>query len=382
MVCKLKRSIYGLKQASRQWYLKFNDTITSFGFKENIVDRCIYLKISGSKFIFLVLYVDDVLLATNDLGLMHDTKNFLSNNFEMKDMGEASYVIGIEIFRDRSQGLLGLSQKAYINKVLERFGMQNCSASVVPIQKGDKFSLNQCPKNELEHRQMENIPYASIVGSIMYAQTCTRPDISFVVDMLGRYQSNPRLDHWKAAKKVLRYLQGTKNHMLIYRRSNQLEVIGYSDSDYAGCIDTRKSTFGYIFLLAGGAISWKSAKQSVIAASTMEAEFVACFEATIQGLWLRNFISRLGVVDSISKPLKIYCDNSAAVFFSKNDKYSKGAKHMELKYLSVKEEVQKQTVSIQHISTNCMIADPFTKGLALKVFNEHVERMGIMGYHY
>lgn len=190
---------------------------------------------------------------------------------------------------------------------------------------------------------MENIPYASIVGSIMYAQTCTRPDISFVVGMLGRYQSNPGLDHWKAAKKVLRYLQGTKNHMLIYRRSNQLEVIGYSDSDYAGCIDTRKSTFGYIFLLAGGAISWKSAKQSVIAASTMEAEFVACFEATIQGLWLRNFISRLGVVDSISKPLKIYCDNSAAVFFSKNDKYSKGAKHMELKYLSIKEEVQKQT---------------------------------------
>ena len=184
----------------------------------------------------------------------------------------------------------------------------------------------------------KNIPYASIVGSIMYAQTCTRPDISFVVGMLGRYQSNPGLDHWKAAKKVLRYLQGTKNHMLIYRRSNQLEVIGYSDSDYAGCIDTRKSTFGYIFLLAGGAISWKSAKQSVIAASTMEAEFVACFEATIQGLWLRNFISRLGVVDSISKPLKIYCDNSAAVFFSKNDKYSKGAKHMELKYFLLKKK--------------------------------------------
>ena len=120
MVCKLKRSIYGLKQASRQWYLKFNDTIVSFGFKENTVDRCIYLKVSGSKFIFLILYVDDILLATNDLGLLSETKRFLSNNFEMKDMGEAYYVIGIEIFRDRSQGLLGLSQNAYINKVLER----------------------------------------------------------------------------------------------------------------------------------------------------------------------------------------------------------------------------------------------------------------------
>ena len=378
MVCKLKRSIYGLKQASRQWYLKFNDTIVSFGFKENTVDRCIYLKVSGSKFIFLILYVDDILLATNDLHLLYKTKRFLSNNFEMKDMGEATYVIGIEIFRNRSQGMLGLSQKSYINKVLERFRMQNCSASPVPIQKGDKFSLMQCPQNDLERKQMETIPYASVVGSLMYAQICTRPDISFAVGMLGRYQSNPGLDHWKAAKKVLRYLQGTKEYMLTYRRSDHLEVIGYSDSDYAGCVDTRKSTCGYLYLLAGGAISWKSVKQSVIATSTMEAEFVACFEAMVQAKWLRNFISGLGIVDSIARPLKIYCDNSAAVFFSKNDKYSKGAKHMELKYFAVKEEVQKQRVSIEHISTNLMIADPLTKGLPPKTFTGHVERMGLM----
>ncbi|KAK6128152.1 hypothetical protein DH2020_038105 [Rehmannia glutinosa] len=196
--------------------------------------------------------------------------------------------------------------------------------------------------------------------------------------MLGRYQSNPGMDHWKAAKKVLRYLQGTKDHMFTYQRSDHLEVIDYTDSDYVGCVDTRKSTFGYLFLLAGGAISWKSAKQSVIAASTMEVEFVACFEATIQGNWLRNFISGLGIVDSIAKPLKIYCDNSAAVFFSKNDKCSRGAKHMELKYLAVKEEVQKQKVSIEHISTDVMIADPLTKGLPPKTFIRHVEWMGIL----
>ena len=378
MVCKLKRSIYGLKQASRQWYLKFNDTIVSFGFKENTVDRCIYLKVSGSKFIFLILYVDDILLATNDLHLLYEMKRFLSNNFEMKDMGKATYVIGIEIFRNRSQGMLGLSQKSYINKVLERFRMQNCSASPVPIQKGDKFSLMQCPHNDLERKQMDAIPYASVVGSLMYAQICTRPDISFTVGMLGRYQSNPGLDHWKAAKKVLRYLQGTKEYMLTYKRSDHLEVIGYSDSDYASCVDTRKSTCGYLYLLAGGAISWKSVKQSVIATSTMEAEFVACFEAMVQAKWLRNFISGLGIVDSIARPLKIYCDNSAAVFFSKNDKYSKGAKHMELKYFAVKEEVQKQRVSIEHISTNLMIADPLTKGLPPKTFTGHVERMGLM----
>ena len=142
-------------------------------------------------------------------------------------------------------------------------------------------------------------------------------------------------------------LLAAKDHMLTYRRSDHLEVIGYSDSDFAGCVDTRKSTFSYLFLLAGGAISWKSAKQSVIAASTMEAEFVACFEATVHGLWLRNFISRLWIVNSIAKPLKIYCDNSTTVFFSKNNKYSKGAKHMEIRYLAIKKEIQKHIVLIK-----------------------------------
>jgi len=129
--------------------------------------------------------------------------------------------------------------------------MDKCSTSPIPIQKVDKFSLMQYPKNELKRKQMENIPYASIVGSLMYAQTCTRPNISFAVGMLGRYQSNPGLDHWKAAKKVLRYLQGTKNHMLTYKRFDHNEVIGYINSDFASCIDTRKSTFGYVYLLAG-----------------------------------------------------------------------------------------------------------------------------------
>jgi hypothetical protein len=144
------------------------------------------LKVSGSKFLFLILYVDDILLVSSDLGLLHETKEFLSKNFEMKDMGEATYVIGIEIFRDRSRGLLGLSQKQYIERVLEKFGMENCSTSVAPLQKGDKFSLMQCPQNEWECKQMERIPYASAVGSLMYGQTCTRPDISFAVGMLSR----------------------------------------------------------------------------------------------------------------------------------------------------------------------------------------------------
>src|SRR5262249_49915679 len=181
------------------------------------MDQCIYQKVSGSKIYFLVLYVDDILLTTNDKGLLYEVKQFLSKNFDMKDMGEASYVIGIKIHRDRTQYILGLSQETYINKVLERFWMKDCSPSVASIVKGDKFNLNQCPKNDLEREEMRNIPYASVVGSLMYAQVCTRPDIAFAVGMLGKYQSNPGMDHWRAAKKVMRYLKGTKDYMLMYK---------------------------------------------------------------------------------------------------------------------------------------------------------------------
>nr|AAV24758.1 putative polyprotein [Oryza sativa Japonica Group] len=298
MGCHLNKSIYGLKQASRQWYLKFDQIIRQFGFKENKKDNCIYA------------------------------------NFK--------------------------------------------ETSPAPIMKGDKYEKFQCPKNEYEAAQMKSIPYASAVGSIMYAQVCTRPDLAFVTGMLGRYQSNPGLEHWKLAKKTLRYLQGTKDLMLTYRKSKNLEVVGCSDSDLAGCVDDKKSTSGYIFTLARGAISWKSSEQRVTASSTMQAEYVACYEATGQAIWLKNFILGLRVVDSISKPLKLYCDNKPAVYYASSNKSSASAKYIDIKYHVVKEMIQDQTISVEYINTKLMLADPLTKGLTPVVFKEHVAGMGLV----
>ncbi|XP_072076469.1 secreted RxLR effector protein 161-like [Arachis hypogaea] len=162
---------------------------------------------------------------------------------------------------------------------------------------------------------MQNIPYASAVGSLMYAQVCTRPDIAFAVSILGRYQSNLGIIHWRATKKVLRYLQGIKNFMLTYRRTDNLKIVEYSDSDLTGCVDSRKSTSGYIFMLADGAVSWKSAKQLLVVTSTMEVE-----------------------------PLRIYCDNSAAVFMAKNNRSSSRSKHIDIKYLAIKDRVKSNEV--------------------------------------
>jgi hypothetical protein len=195
MRCRLKKSNYGLKQVSRQWYLKFDEVIKKFGFVENQVDNCVYIKIKGSMFIILVLYVDDILLASSDKNLLHETKGFLSSNFDMNDLGDASYVLGIEIHQDRTKGVLGLSQKAYIEKVLKRYNMHECSTMPVSFMKGDKHGTFQSPKNQLEINEMKSIPYASAVESIMYAQVCTRPNLAFVTGLLGRFQSNPGIKH-------------------------------------------------------------------------------------------------------------------------------------------------------------------------------------------
>jgi hypothetical protein len=195
MRCNLRKFIYGLKQAFRPWYLKFNETIRSFGFKENEEDNCIYAKFRSGKFIFLILYVDDILLSSSDVSLLLETKRFLSSNFDMNDLGEASFVLGIEIHRDRRNGVLGLSQKAYIEKVLKKFSMHACNPTTAPIIKGDKYGSFQSHRNQYEIDQMKSVPYALAVESLMYAQVCTHSDLAFMTGMLDRYQKNLGIDH-------------------------------------------------------------------------------------------------------------------------------------------------------------------------------------------
>ena len=165
--------------------------------------------------------------------------------------------------------------------------------------------------------------------------------------------------------------------MLMYRRTYSLEVIGYSDAGFAGCVDSRKSTSGYIFKLANGAVSWRSAKHTLTATSTMKAEFVCCFEASSHGVWLKSFISGFKIVDSISRPLKLYCDNSSVVFMVKNNKSGSRTKHIDIKYLAIRERVKEMKVVIKHISTELMIVDPLTKGMPPKYFKDHVVQMGL-----
>ncbi|KAG9444534.1 hypothetical protein H6P81_015874 [Aristolochia fimbriata] len=350
-VCKLTRAIYGLKQASRQWYMKFDQSIKAFEFESNSEDPCVYIK----------------------------RQNWLQENFEMKDLGMTSYILGIKIERNRSAKMLALSQTAYVDNILERYCMSACKPTTTPISKGDIFSKAQCPQNEIERQKMDNMrsTYCSAIGSLMYLMTCTRPDICFVVSLLSRYQSDPGPRHWEGVKRVLRYIKGTRTARLVFS-SSTLMVEGYSDSDYQGDQDDRKSTSGYVFMFGGGAISWKSKKQDCIAISTMEAEYIACSLAAQEAIWIRNFLRELCIVDSIKDPITMYCDNEAARSLSKDSRYHSRAKHIDGKYHFIRDKVQKNQLVVERKSSAEMLADPMTKGLNVKVFIDHVRSMGIV----
>ncbi|KAG8502946.1 hypothetical protein CXB51_000745 [Gossypium anomalum] len=226
-------------------------------------------------------------------------------------------------------------------------------------------------------QEMQKIPYASAVESLMYAQVCTHPDIAYIIGMLDRYLNNPSIDHWIATKRVMRYLYRIKDYMLTCKRSDLLEVVRYSDSNFAGCQDSRKSISCYIYLLVGGAISWKSVKQTLVASSTMAAKFVACYEASNHGIWLRNFVTGLHILENVERTLKLFCDNKSAMLYSNNKRSSSKSKHIDIKFLVVKERVQNGQISIEHIETNSMIADPLTKGLPPKVFHDHTTHISV-----
>ncbi|KAK2352400.1 secreted RxLR effector protein [Trifolium repens] len=376
-ICKLQRSIYGLKQASRSWNLRFDETVTKYGFIKNEDEPCVYKKVSGSKIVFLVLYVDDILLIGNDVPTLQQVKTWLGNCFSMKDLGEAAYILGIRIYRDRSQRLLGLSQSTYIDKVLKRFSMHDSKKGFIPMQHGICLSKTQCPSSKEERERMNEIPYASAIGSIMYAMLCTRPDVSYALSATSGYQSDPGESHWIAVKNILKYLRRTKETFLVYGGEEELSVVGYTDASFQTDKDDFRSQSGFVFCLNGGAVSWKSSKQETVADSTTEAEYIAASSAAKEAVWIKKFISELEVVPSIVDPISLYCDNNGAIAQAKEPRSHQRSKHILRRFHLIREIIDRGDVKICKVPTLDNIADPLTKPLAQLKHDGHTRSMGI-----
>ncbi|KAL5572018.1 hypothetical protein UlMin_021615 [Ulmus minor] len=244
-------------------------------------DSCVYVKwIEEGLGVFLLLYVDDMLIASKDKEEIRKLKRQLGNEFEMKDLGPAKKILGMEIIRDRKQGTLFVSQCGYLRKVLAKFGMSDSKAVQTPLAAHFKLSMDMSPKTDAERKDVKRIPYASAVGSLMYAMVCTRPDLAYSASLVSRFMSNSGKDYWEAVKWIFRYVKGALDVGLLYKRceSAGAKLVGYVDADFAGDLDKRRSLTGYVFTLFGCTVSWKAQLQPVVALSTTEAEYIAATE--------------------------------------------------------------------------------------------------------
>nr|GFA48716.1 hypothetical protein [Tanacetum cinerariifolium] len=297
-VCKLKRSIYGLKQVSKQWNKRFDDEIKKFGFTQNRNEPCVYLKASRTNITFLILYVDDILIMGNNIPMLQSVKTYLGKCFAMKDLGKAAYILGIKIYRDRSKR--------------------------IPMQEKLKLSKSQGASTPAELKRMQNVPYASAVGSIMYDVRCTRPDVAFAQNVTSRFQQNPGDIQWTTVKNILKCLRNTKDVFLVYKGDlkRELRVSCYTDAGYLTDADDLKSQTGY----------------------------VSCM--------VRKFISGLGVVLTIEEPIS--------------------ARHFRAKVHYLREVIEFGDIKLEKVHTYENLADPFTKALTFPKHSEHTRNIGML----
>jgi hypothetical protein len=249
-----------LKQASWSWNICFDELDKGFGFHQNEEKACVYKKESWSVVIFLILYVDDILLIGNDIPMMEFIKDSLKKSFSMKDLGEAAYILGIRIYRDISNRLIGLSQEMYIDKVLKQFNMEQSKKGFLPMSHGIHLSQKQCHATVNERERMSKIPYTSVIGSIMYAMISTCTNVSYAISATSRHQAHLGEDQWTSVKCVLEYLRRTKNMFLVYGGKKELIVTGYTDASFQTDPDELKSQSGFVFPINGGDVRWKSSK--------------------------------------------------------------------------------------------------------------------------
>ncbi|GKA54879.1 putative RNA-directed DNA polymerase [Tanacetum coccineum] len=337
-VCRLQKSLYGLKQAPRQWYKKFESVIGKQGYRKTSSDHCVFFqKFGDDDFIILLLYVDDMLIVGKNIGRIAQLKRDLSKSFSMKDLGPTKQIIGIRIFRDRGAKKLHISQEQFIKKVLCRFNMDKAKVVSSPLTTNFKLTNKDCPSSKTNIEKMDRVPYASAVGSLMYAMVCTKKDLHRDPGGLSRFLSNPGKKHWEAVKWIFRYLR---------------------DSDLAGNKDNMKSTSGYLMTFAGGAVSWQSRLQKCVALSTTEAEYVAATEACKELLWLKRFLQELGFKQ---QRYAVLCDNQSTIHLAKNSMFHKRTKHIDIRYHWIRDAIEDGMFELNKVHTDDNASDMLTK---------------------
>ena len=366
------------------------------------LEGCLYVRsdVFNETICIIALYVDDLLIAGTTLDTIDRVKQELKDNYEMKDLGRAHHLLGCEVNHDESTGTTYLSQYQFTKTAVEKFLSADSEMMDTPCDPSVNLSKTMCPESAQEKGEMQQIPYRQAVGTLLWLSLGTRPDISYAVSQVAKFNENPGKEHWRAVKRIFRFLKGSSKRGLKFygiRKSNEftgrfnslnqlgnieviiyqngkrliseediLEALAFVDANYARCIDTRRSVTGFIFFIGASPISWQSKQQISTALNTMEAEYMAACAATQEAIWLLRVLRELGCV--FTRPLTIYEDNQACIHLSKNPGDFSRSKHIDTRYHFVREQVAQQTVILKKVETKDNLADVFTKPLDRKQF--------------
>lgn len=366
MVYKLHKALYGLKQAPRAWFSRIESYFIKEGFENSSSEQTLFIKRKGGKVLIVSIYVDDLLFTSDDEEMLSKFKKSMKDEFDMTDLGMMRYFLGIEVIQ-KSDGIF-ICQRKYATELIERFEMQNYNSVSNPIIPGQKVGRDEAGV------KVDSTFYKQMVGSLMYL-TATRPDLMFVVCLISRFMANPTELHLATAKRIMRYLKGTLEFGIWYGRGGNGDLLGYTDSDYAGDIDDCKSTSGYVFLLSGGAVAWSSRKQPIVTLSSTEAEYVAAATCACQAIWMKRILKEIGYAQE--ERMTLFCDNTSTIKLSRNAVMHGKSKHIRVRYHFLRELTKEGVVELVHCSTEEQLADIMTKPLKMASFQRIREAFGL-----
>lgn len=363
-VCLLHKSLYGLKQASRQWYAKLSSALREKGYQHSKNDYSLFHKSMGSYTTFMAVYVDDIMITGNNDEEISNLKSFLDQTFKIKDLGRLNFFLGIEVLYT-TKGVV-LSQRKYAHELLQDF---DCKGSAIcPLPSNRKLLLGQ--------GEMLASPeiYRKLVGKLNLL-VHTRPDLAFAVQHLSQFMSDPRVPHLEVAFHVLKYIKVDPNQGLLMNNDKDFTLKAYCNSDWASCPQSRRSVSGFIILLGNNPITWKSKKQIIVSLSSAEAEYRIMQQVTTELAWLTRLLHEISVPNVV--PLPIRCDSQAAIHIARNPVFHERTKHVEINCHFIREKLQDGLIKLQHVPTSSQLADLFTKNLPSKQHHILLNKLGV-----
>ena len=372
---KLVHTIYGTMQGGHDWFETLSGTFDELGYTTSRADPCVRIKKEDGNYTITNTYTDDTNGASNNDEEIKRRKDEIGKIWDIRDVGETEYFLGMRVQQDLKLGTIRLTQRPYWEHVLNRFSLTHITPRNTPLPVGIVLDTNMSPKTDSERAAMYDKPYRPLLGSVMWGQLATRPDLAFSVSLLARFQSNPGVEHWNALLHVLGYIKNTIDYGLTYSRDSELSPTAFVDADYGGCKDTRRSTSGYVFMMAGGAVTWSSKRQATVALSTVEAEYVAMSRCAQQMVWMHSWLGEAEIEYTL--PGLIKGDNRGAIALTKNTKDHGKVKHIDIRHHYIRELLKSGSITLEQIPSADNLADLFTKPLPRDHHHRFLEALNI-----